>query len=314
MTELTQAPLADCGAPERGSAYWVRTSDGVRIRFAHWAAPNGDDRHVLICPGRTEYIEKYGLVVSELAERGWGAVVIDWRGQGLADRLNDDPKMGHVAGDFQDFQHDLDAVLAACEDLAPGPKPWIVHSMGGCIGLRGMMRGLPCTSAAFSAPMLGLFQPPPLLAVMKTLGSLARPFGLDLRYAPTTGPEFGISAMDFDENNLTRDAAQYARMKQQLRDDPRVVLGGPSLRWMTLALKEMQALARMPSPRSPALFGLGSDETIVSPNAIRDRVAKWSNATLCEYDSARHEIMMELPEVRSDFLDKAVAMFESARG
>lgn len=312
MTDLPTAPLADCGAPEGGAAYWLRTSDGVRIRLAHWANGQPGHRHVLICPGRTEYIEKYGLVVAELAQRGWGALVIDWRGQGLSDRLLDDPLIGHVAGDFSDYQRDLDAVMSACETLAPGPKPWLVHSMGGCIGLRGMMRGLPCTAAAFSAPMLGLNQPAPLLTMLSGLGAILRPFGLDQRYAPTTGPEYGIPTMTEADNNLTQDPQQFARMKAQIAQDPRLGLGGPSLRWMSRAISEMRDLAAMPSPQFPALFGLGSEEDIVSPRAIRDRVAKWPQAELADYTGARHEIVMELPHIRSDFIDRMVAMFERA--
>ena len=37
---------------------------------------------MLILPGRTEYVEKFGLVVSDLAATGRGALVVDWRGQG----------------------------------------------------------------------------------------------------------------------------------------------------------------------------------------------------------------------------------------
>ena len=295
------APLGDCGAPSGGRALWLRASDGVRLRVAVWEG----DRPVLILPGRTEYIEKYGLVVANLAAAGRGAVVVDWRGQGLADRALRDPAKGHVAH-FAEYQRDLDAVLGA--GLLPPGAPWLAHSMGGCIALRGLMRGLPCSAVALSAPMLGLAQPRALTTALELMAALGGPVGADTGYAPTTGPAFGLPSMPFEINNLTHDPAQFARMKAQISADPRLSLGGPTLRWMAAALAEMRALAAMPSPRVPALFGLGADEAIVSPQAIRERVARWPGAELAEYP-AKHELLMERPATRDDFLRRALALF-----
>jgi len=305
LADLSPAPLDPCGAPEGGQAWWLTAADGTRLRLAHWPGA----RHALILPGRTEYIEKYGLVVRDLAAAGWGALVIDWRGQGLADRLAPDPRMGHVAR-FADFQHDLDAYLGAADHIVPGPKPWLVHSMGGCIGLRGLIRGARPPAVAFSAPMLGLAQPGFLTGALRGLDALLRPLGLDIRYAPTTGPDFGLPGMTYETNNLTTDRAQFDRMKAQIGADPRLSLGGPSLRWMAEALAEMAALSALPSPDLPALFGLGGDEAIVSPAAIRARAARWPGAALAEYPGAKHELTMEREDVRSDFLARMIALFD----
>lgn len=306
---LAAAPLAPCGAPDTGHACWVVAADGTRLRLAHWPG----DRHVLILPGRTEYIEKYGLVVDDLAKAGWGALVVDWRGQGLSDRLAPDPLMGHV-GRFSDYQHDLDALLDAAATLAPGPLPWLLHSMGGCIGLRGLMRGKRPPAVAFSAPMLGLAQPAFLTSALHALATALQPLGLDARYAPTTGPAYGLPGMTFADNTLTTDEAQFDRMKAQVTADPSLALGGPSLRWMGQAIAEMRALAALPSPTIPALFGLGGDEAIVSARAIRDRVARWPGAELIAYPGARHELTMERPEVRGDILRRALTLFEHHLG
>lgn len=303
------APLGECGAPGPGRAYWLRAADGVRLRLAHWPAPEGGRGHVVIFTGRTEYAEKYGLVVADLAAAGWGAFVIDWRGQGLSERPLADPLKGHV-GDFAEFQHDVDAVLAAAERLAPGPKPWLAHSMGGCIAMRALGRGLTPPAVAFSAPMLGLAQPAPLRAFLGLVATLARPFGAGTGFAPTTGPD-GLAAMAFEGNNLTTDPAQFTRMQAQAVAEPLFSLGGPTLHWLGAALREMRALAALPAPAVPAIFGLGGDEAIVSPAAIRARVAGWATAALAEYPGARHELTMERAEVRGDFLSRALALFDA---
>lgn len=300
------APLGECGAPAGGQAQWLHAADGVRLRLAIWPG----ERPVLILPGRTEYIEKYGLVVADLAAAGRGALVVDWRGQGLADRVLRDPAKGHI-GHFAEYQRDLEAVLGA-DGVPRQPLDWLAHSMGGCTALRGLMRGLPCAMVAFSAPMLGLSQPRSLTTMLSVMGALTGPFGADTGYAPTTGPRFGLPSMDFATNNLTHDPQQFARMKAQIESNPRLALGGPTLRWMAASLTEMRALAVLPSPRVPALFGLGGDETIVSPEAIRARVARWPGARLAEYPAARHELLMERAEVRTDFLRAALALFDSA--
>lgn len=303
---LAEAPLHPCDAPEGGRAHWLHTADGLRIRFALWPGPRGQ---VLILPGRTEYIEKYGLVVADLAGAGWGAVVIDWRGQGLSDRLAGDARLGHV-GRFTDYQQDLQAVLGAVENSAA--MPWIAHSMGGCIALRALIDGARPPAAVFSAPMLGLPQSPAMRLLMRGLARVTAPLGRDRAYVPTTGPDYGLPTMGFDDNPLTRDREQFDRMQAQIRAHPALTLGGPSLRWIAAALAEMAALARQPAPPVRALIGLGDNERVVEPGAIRRRAAGWPSAQLVDYAGAEHELLMERPETRNDLIARALTLFNDA--
>ena len=71
-------------APDGAVLRWLICTDGVRIRAALWRG--GTMGTVLLVPGRTEYIEKYGPAAGEMAARGYSMVTVDWRGQGLADR------------------------------------------------------------------------------------------------------------------------------------------------------------------------------------------------------------------------------------
>ena len=108
--DLEPAPFhADLAeGPAGARAHWVHTSDGLRIRLGHFPAeePRGT---VLLFPGRTEYIEKYGRTASDLAAGGYDTLCIDWRGQGLADRLLEDVRTGHVHV-FEDYQRDVAAI------------------------------------------------------------------------------------------------------------------------------------------------------------------------------------------------------------
>ncbi|MCC6000932.1 MAG: alpha/beta hydrolase [Pararhodobacter sp.] len=302
---LDPAPLMACGAPPRGQAYWLRSSDGVRVRIGYWPGSAG---HVLILPGRTEYIEKYGLVVADLARAGWGAVVLDWRGQGLSDRLAPDPLLGHVR-DFAEYQLDLSAARDAGMALGCGPMPVLAHSMGGCILLRALVDGWRPPAVSLCAPMLGLAQNAALRAGVAAMARLSRPLGRNLAYVPGTGPEFGLRSTPFDLNDLTRDAAQFARMQAQLVAEPALALGGPSLSWIGAALAEMADLLRSPAPDVPALIGIAGNDRIVSNEAIRARASGWPGAELAEYPGAEHELLMERPDVRVDFLDRILGLF-----
>jgi lysophospholipase len=158
--------------------------------------------------------------------------------------------------------------------------------------------------------MWGLATPAPLQAAIQVMAGVTRLFGADARYAPTTGPDFGLPGMTYETNNLTTDRDQFDRMKRQIADDPRLSLGGPSLRWMGAAMAEMAALARLPAPDLAMLVGLGGDESIVSPDAIRTRAASWPNGELATYPGARHELLMERTPVRDDFLARILRLFE----
>jgi len=297
--------LADVAeGPAGARAHWVTSADGTKLRLGVW--PEGPKGTVLMLPGRTEHIEKYGRVAADLAAAGYGAVGFDWRGQGLSDRPRHRRDMGHVV-DFAEYRADVAAFRAALEALgAPGPWLMIAHSMGGCIGLRALHDGLPVAAAAFSAPMWGIRMTPFLKAISSVVFGLAAPFGLDRRFAPTTGP---YVPMAFADNPLTRDRDQFEYMMRQTARHPELTLGGPSIRWVKAALDETAALAAMPPPDIPALALLGTRERVVEADAIVRGAARWPTCALLEIEDAEHEILMERAPQRRRGLDAILALF-----
>lgn len=298
------AALAD--GPPGAVCVWLQAG-AARIRVAWWRA--GDKGTVVLLPGRTECIEKYGRAAGDLVARGFSVITIDWRGQGLADRALPDPMTGHV-GDFSEYQQDLDAMLAEAT-RAGLPQPWymIAHSMGGCIGLRALMRGLPIKAAVFSAPMWGIAMAAWLRPVATVMGALAGPLGYAHRYAPTTGGQAYLVSQPFEGNVLTTDREMWDYMRRQVVEVPQFGLGGPSIAWLQAALRECAALARMPAPRIPAICGLGTAEKVVDVPPIHLRMAGWAQGQLDLYPGAEHEIMMEGPAARARFFDRSAALF-----
>jgi Lysophospholipase len=125
--------------PDAARAWWVTSADGTRLRMGLWDSASGTPRGtVLLFPGRTEYVEKYGRVARDLAAAGYSVAAFDWRGQGLADRPPHRRDMGHVTR-FDKYRQDVSAFRHALEELrVPGPlfphppTPW-----GGAIGAQG---------------------------------------------------------------------------------------------------------------------------------------------------------------------------------
>lgn len=312
---MEQAPLFEDThpGPTGGAAYWVSAADGIRLRVAAWNT-TGANGTVLVFPGRTEYVEKYAVTATELAARGFASIAVDWRGQGLADRLLDERLTGHI-GTFPDYQKDVAAVLRAARDLGlPRPYYLLAHSMGGCIGLRAAMEGLPARALAFTGPMWGIQIAAPLKPVAWTLGRLMPALGLGHKLAPTTFPEPYVIANPFEDNTLTRDREMWDMMGAQISSHEDLALGGPSYTWLHEALEETKHLASRASPNLPSITFLGSNERIVDADRIHDRMSRWSNGELVIVENGEHEVQMEGPEDRAILFDQIAKRFLSAAG
>lgn len=302
------ATLAE--GPAVAQVEWLTTGDGQRLRAAYWPCA-GAKGTVLIFPGRSEYIEKYGRAARDLAARGYACVTLDWRGQGLADRAYADRMIGHV-DDFAAYQRDADALLDwVASQSAPGPLFLLGHSMGGCIGLRAALRGLPFRALAFSAPMWGIS----LAAWMRPLASVVAQVSVWMRqahrYAPMTGGTTYVLSVPFAGNVLTTDNEMWDYMRHQMAEAPDLALGGPSMGWLHAALRECAALSAQPCPALPCVTALGTAEKVVDTAPIHLRMAAWPGGRLDLYPGAEHEVMMEQHAHRARFFEAVCDLFDA---
>ena len=301
--------------PDGGAAWWLSTADGVRIRAAAWPAAAGVPAQgtLLLFPGRTEYVEKYGVTAADYAARGYAVVTVDWRGQGLATRDTPDQRLGHV-GDFDEFQTDIAAVMALAKHLdLPQPFYLLAHSMGGCIGLRALHNGLPVRAAAFSAPMWGVEIAAWLRPIAWTMALAGPPLGLGHRRTPGTEIETYVVTEPFAGNKLTTNPELYAHLRDQMLAQPGLRLGGPTLAWLRAALLETGRLARLPAPALPAVTFLGTHERIVQTGPVHATMAKWRGGVLEMVEGAEHEILMEQPATRAHVVEMTTALFAARR-
>ncbi|WP_299934297.1 alpha/beta hydrolase [uncultured Pelagimonas sp.] len=303
------ADLSD--SPANSRAWWIEADDGLRLRVAHFPAEQARGT-VLLMPGRTEYVEKYGRTARDLTERGYHVLAIDWRGQGLADRMLDEPMAGHVHV-FEDYQRDVAAMLQSVGALGlPRPLHMIGHSMGGCIGLRAVMDGLPVESCVFTGPMWGIRMADPIRPAAWALSWWGKQIGLGHVFTPGTKPESYVASESFENNLLTRDREMWDYMKRQVTAVPELQLGGPSLNWLHEALAETRELSRRSSPAQPCLTFLGTNERIVDSSRITSRMEQWPGGQLVQITDGEHEILMEDVKKRKRVADQICALFDRA--
>ncbi|GLQ34534.1 hydrolase [Amylibacter marinus] len=289
-SDIARAPLGEI-------CEYRTASDGVRLRVVGWKG--GTKGTVLIFHGRTEYCEKYGPTVEHFCTRGYSVAMVDWRGQGLSQRIHKRPTIGHVEN-FTDYQLDVAVLLEFLMDHGfPAPRVMLAHSMGGAIGLRALFEGLNIERVLFSAPMWDIAVNGWLNQIIKvyiqSFGRIISPKSL-VSSTNIRNPSF---VQDLDTNNLTNNAEEYEFRIKQLSTHPDLEIGGPSIQWVYEALRETKLLRAKPTPKVPVMCFLGTDERIVSQAAVYKMMDRMENGTLRVYPDAKHELLIEQPHVTS---------------
>lgn len=296
--------------PEDAQAFWVPASDGLRLRFTLWPR-KGARGTVILLTGTSEYAEKYGPVAAEFQARGFATLVPDWRGQGLSERPFDtariSPRLGHIAS-FDGYDLDF-ATTLACAEALNLPKPWLLvaHSLAGAVALRGLQADHPFAAVAFSAPMWGL-APERLEGPATWLARCLAGSALAAHGVPFVSSVPYVLSKPFAHNRLTQDPDMWAFLADQARRAPELTLDGPSLNWVAESLIACRDMIALPSPKLPCVTYLGTEESLVSASAIRDRMAGWQDGHLVTITGARHEIMFETPATRQRFFNDCAAL------
>lgn len=295
---------------ERAQAFWVRASDGPRLRLsvmpANGSTPRGT---ILMFLGRGEYIEKYAHTAVAFSDAGYCMATIEWRGQGLSDRLLADPKTGHVDA-FLDYQKDVVALMnfARGQEL-PKPLYLVAHSMGGAIALRSLVDGLPAKAVVFSGPMWGLEFNMFLRPVVYVLLSAQTLIGKRASPALGAARERYVLKSSFEDNLLTSDPEKFSMVRDHIIAETKFGLAGPTAGWTLSTLAECRALARLPSPDVPCITFLGANEGIVDVSRIRNRMSRWPNGRLDIVQMAKHEVFMERAAIRQRVLADSTVLF-----
>lgn len=289
--------------PQAANTNYKATTDGIRVRTSFWAA-NDPVGTVFVFPGRADYIEKYGGLANFCLSNNLNVIAIDWRGQGLSERLLDDKNIGHIE-DFKNYQNDVEVMINEAKD-ASLVKPWIIfaHSMGGLIGLRTLHDNPVFEKVVFTSPMWGIQMPPILKSGASIIMSLISLIGKMETYAPTTSPETRILNEEYEFNKLTSDIRNFKLLRQQLIQHPDLQIGGPSSAWVSAALDEIEFQIGKEPPITPALCFLGEKEEIIDNLAVREFCKNWDSCDLISIPDAKHDLLMEKKMILHSLFEK----------
>ena len=314
METQTHPPLEERFLQPKGWRWHMFAGhDGETLRFGS-AYP----KHcvpkcvVVILPGLSEFGEKYFELANEFLEKKYAVYVIDWQGQGRSHRhMKKYPHRRISNGFFRDVM-DLDIFIrdyvqpsAMHPEVGKLPLVMLAHSMGANIGLRYIKRN-PKTfaCAALSAPMMEIYAlkaVPPFLRVPLT--KIFAEFG-DCSYVPGAS-DYKPRDEKFYRDMLTNDPVRYQVHPAWCAFDPALQVGGVTWRWLYHAAKTCQIVRQksfLNAIKIPLLLGLAGNEKLVNNRTARKCAKHLRGATILELPEARHEILMEVDDMRNQFL------------
>lgn len=296
---MSETPNPIAAPPEGGTFETLQAPDGAQLRCASWRG--GESGSVVLLGGLSEFIEKYFEVIHRLQARNFAVYTLDWRGQGLSTRALPDHHKSHVAS-FDVHLADLSLFMERIVlPEARRPLHLMCHSMGAHIGLRYLHdRPDDFERAACSAPLIDLPAPRGARKAGAFAVQLAAALGAKYTYVPGGGP-YGESHMRFEGNPLTTDRARFERMHRYLAENPQLALGGPTIGWVSAALRSIALLNRRAFAariETPTLVLCAADERIVSNDAMRRFVGRLPHGDLVTFEGARHEVLMEREDVQ----------------
>lgn len=276
------------------------------------SAPRGT---VIVCSGRTEFIEKYFEVVRDLQARGFVVFCMDWRGQGLSGRETDNRLKGHLTS-LDEAVADLFYAIESCKDKLPRPHIVLAHSMGGGIVLRGLQSNkLPNIDAAlFSAPMWGIRN---LKDFAVQTARFMASLGMGQSFA--LGVETKWKREGFKRNPVTNDKSRFDRAQGLVQAEPRLAIAGPTWGWVAAAADAIEAFSQpgaLAHVRLPITVVSAGGDVLVDNASHAAVAAALPNARHVVIAGAKHELLMEVDAVRDQVwaeFDALVARLQGGR-
>jgi lysophospholipase len=289
--------------PDNFVTDYLKTPDGVAIRYARWQPPAGRRGTVCILQGRGEWIEKYFETVRDLRARGFAVATLDWRGQGLSDRMLSDRHKGYVRS-FSDYDNDLETfmrevVLPDC----PPPLFALGHSTGATILIRAAHRGHRWFDRmVLIAPLIGLAGAG-ATPTASTIVRVLRLTGFGSMYVPGAAAA-ATETRPFATNIVTSDPVRYARNAAVLEAEPMLAIGRPTVAWVDAAFRAMRTMGERSYPariRQPILMVSAGLDVVVSNAAIEEFATYLRTGSHLEVVGSKHELLMEQDRYRSQF-------------
>lgn len=300
-------PCVDCRHQSMKLSHdeYLNTFDGVRIRCASWRTDSAPGKgSVVVVGGRTEFVEKYHETIKDLLGRGFDVYTMDWRGQGLSDRLLNDATKGyvdtyeHYYRDFELFLNEI--VLADCR------RPLIVlaHSMGANIALHCLVRFKGAIDkGVLMSPMVDVLTGPVPSAIAKWCSRLFVKMGLGDVKIPSLQHK-DTYRRSFRRNRMTHDANRFYRIQSLLKENSQLAVTSVTYGWLAATFSAIEGIQKpgfFINVDTPMLMVAAELDQVVSNHAIRNLASRLPSCELVTIRGANHEILQECDGMRDQF-------------
>lgn len=277
--------------------FWVNTNLGsVRT----WIFSRKKAQHrIIILIGLGEFCEKYARLVSFLYEQACDILIFEWPGLGLSGNFGNPPSTSHIEG----FDELVKAGCNVIEEAGWGCSSFyfIGHSMGGHMAFRltALKKFQVSGIIALSPMMIPKITPSlPIYFIAK----IASIIGFKRCLIPQTGQKTLLKTRKFSSNNLlSRNREAIEHIIALINKNPSLARAGVSFGWLSSALHSCYKTTLNPvflkTIKPPVMILVGSDDKLVSINAIKKTIGFLMNGQLICFNDARHELYIELPKV-----------------
>jgi len=284
---------------------FLQTCDGIQLRYGFW--PRRGNAHLgtaLVLGGRTEFMEKYSETIGEINLRGFDAFSLDWRGQGLSDRVLADPTRGYIKS-FAHYLADLELFIdKIVKPNCSGPLVGIAHSMGANIALHYLHKFPPgLDRGVLLSPMINIRTDPVPHAMAKWYCRMRVKLGMADHSLPSLRRNDSFRG-SFYNNRLTHDPTRFYHVQRLLQENPQLVVMGATYGWLAASFAAIDTLG---SPgfaqriTTPLLVVTAGNDRVVSNEAILRFAAQLpAHETVC-VQGAYHEILQERDDLRNEF-------------
>jgi len=299
--------------PDGADVFDFESTDNAKLRGATFETEHAR-ACVVLMTGRSEFIEKYFEVVCELQTRGFSVAMMDWRGQGLSERLLPTGEKGHIT-DFGAYKADLQ-YFTENYAMKKFSNPYILmtHSMGGVPALQLLADGYDkFIGAVLCAPMTQLFGDPIKRWMIKIIAGSACRLGATRRSVPGVKEH----SVDFKGNVLTSDQVRHSRFAELQAVAPNAIIREPTYGWVKAANDAMDNLhksRRFDTLKTPLRIISAEDDHLVDTNDHATIAERSRLIDRIVIEGALHEILMERDEHREaywrafdEFIDPLIA-------
>ncbi|MBL1421067.1 MAG: alpha/beta hydrolase [Alphaproteobacteria bacterium] len=275
--------------------------DGLSIRYGVFKPVKDGVCHGTVClfGGRSEPIEKYFETIKKLQLRGFCVTIMDWRGQGLSDRLTKNRHKGHVKS-FENYVKDVEVLMKKVA-LADCPAPYfaLAHSTGANI----LTQYVALPSAVNMFERMVLISPfykfdigDKKELIIRIFSKFLTWFGMgELKATFLEGGPKELKMFDPD-NLISSDRGRMKREQNIIKANLNLALGAPTFGWLNAAFDSIAKIKKrgfVAKVKTPILAIMGTEDYLVSQQAMQNIIGQISGAGLVKIDGGRHELLME---------------------